>query len=245
METVTRIDSLSKRYSDGWRGKGSLALDDLSLEIAAGQLVGVCGGNGSGKSTLLKILCGLLPDYEGRVEIGGLEPKKAVSLGLIGYVPERPSFPAHQTPRSLLTVLCQLSGISLEARGDRVKAVLGRVDLTSQADKRISVLSKGAVQRLSIAQALVHDPQIVLADEPMDGLDPLARQKTEEALCSLVDEGKTVIVATHLLDGLEPLCHQVLVLHEGRALFQGTPDFETGLKGWLLDRLAKEAKTHA
>ena len=244
METVIRIDGLSKRYADGWGRKGNHVLLDLSMKVTAGQVLGVCGGNGSGKSTLLKILCGLLTDFEGEVVVGETKPAQAAHRGQIGFVPERPSFPSHYSPRRFLAFMGKLSDLEAGACKERIDPILQQVGLLDQADKKISTLSKGAVQRLSMAQALLHDPQVIIADEPMDGLDPLACQKTEQVFRSLADEGKTVLVATHLLDGLEELCDQLLVLHKGRSLFQGEPQFEEGLKQWLLSRLGSEVLSH-
>ena len=242
METIISIDGLSKHYSDGWGRRAACALENLSLKLDVGQLLGICGGNGSGKTTLLKIICGLLPHYEGQVQLSGERPADAVGRQLLGFVPERPTFPSHHSPRSFLRYCGKLGGLAGKELATQVEQVLQRVGLQEQAEEKLSRQSKGNLQRLALAQALVHEPNILIADEPMDGLDPLAREQAEALFRELVAEGKTVIFATHLLEGLEELCDQLLVLHQGKAVFQGLPRFEAGLKSWLIGKLREEGK---
>ena len=240
MDPVISIDGLSKQYSDGWGREGRLALDHLNLEVKSGTLLGVIGGNGSGKTTLLKILCGLLPDYEGVAKVLGNDPRRASQQNQLAYIPERPRFPTHHTPRSFLKFCGHLSGLNGARLDARIEDCLHDSSLTDQATCRIGQLSKGGAQRLALAQALIHDPQVIVADEPMDGLDPFARETTEQLLQSLVQVGKTVLLATHLLEGADNLCDQVIVLHRGQTIFEGPPKFESNLKHWFLDTLRKE-----
>ncbi|MDG2167839.1 MAG: ABC transporter ATP-binding protein [Opitutales bacterium] len=240
MDPVISIDGLSKQYSEGWGRKGRLALNHLSLEVKSGTLLGVIGGNGSGKTTLLKILCVLLPEYDGGVELLGKSPREVAQQNQVAYIPERLRFPAHHTPQSFLNFCGRLSGLSGEHLDDRVEDCLALSSLTGQATRRIGQLSKGGVQRLAVSQALIHEPQVIVADEPMDGLDPLARQKTEQLLRELVEAGKTVLLATHLLEGADSLFDQILVLHRGQSIFEGPPKFDSSLKQWFLETLRKE-----
>ncbi|MCZ6674676.1 MAG: ABC transporter ATP-binding protein [Verrucomicrobia bacterium] len=244
MEPAIRIEGLSKDFSDGWGRKGHMALEALSLDISKGELVGVFGGNGSGKSTLLKLLCGLLQPTRGSLEIAGNSPAKSIREDLIGYLPERPGFPTYQSPRKLLTLFAKLSGLSGSILDDRVNACLNRCRLESQADVPVVKLSKGGIQRLAMAQALIHDPQVLLLDEPMDGLDPLALEGVEKLVQDLRDEGKTVLISSHLVRGMETLCDRVLILHNGRSIFFGPPDFEEGMESWILKRLRDEEAVH-
>lgn len=240
MEPVIELEGLSKVYADGWGRTGTSALQSLCLEIGPGQVLGVFGGNGSGKTTLLKILCGLLPNYDGVARLLGTDPQTTVSRNKVGFLPERPVFPAHHTPESFLNLVGRLSGLSGEKLSLQIESCLSRFCLSSQANRSIRKLSKGGIQRLALAQTLIHDPEIVILDEPMDGLDPLAREETEKIFRELIEDGKTIIMATHLLDGLESLCDQVLILHEGRSIFQGAPQFESGINPWLLEKLREE-----
>lgn len=240
MDPIISIDGLSKEYSEGWGRKGRLALDHLNLEVKSGTLLGVIGGNGSGKTTLLKILCGLLPDYDGRVKLFGKTPRELAQQNQVAYIPERPRFPAHHTARSFLDLCGKLGGLSGKRLDTRVEDCLALSSLPDQATRRIGQLSKGGIQRLALAQALINEPQVIVADEPMDGLDPLARQKTEQLLRGLVEAGRTVLLATHLLDGADSLFEQIVVLHRGQSIFEGPPRFDSSLKQWFLESLRKE-----
>jgi ABC-2 type transport system ATP-binding protein len=237
MEPEIRIEGLSKVYAIGWSRSGPKAINSLSFEVQKGQIVGVLGGNGSGKSTLLKSICGLLPISTGSILISGSDPATAVHQKKLGYLPERPSFPGYQTPRNFLMYLGRLSGVDGGSLKGRVQTCIEECGMQKVADTRIGQLSKGGIQRLAMAQALLHDPEVLLMDEPMDGLDPLARDNTTAHIRRLSDAGKTVVFATHLLEGLESVCDQLLVLHRGRSIFFGPPQFESGIKTWLLDRL--------
>jgi len=244
MEPVIRIERLTKVFSDGWGHPRFTALEGLSLEVQPGQIVGIFGGNGSGKSTLLKLLCGLLRKTGGELVISGASPDEAVRQDRIGYLPERPGYPGFNTARKLLVLYGKLSGLSGEILEKRVYDCLKQCRLEEQADVLIRKLSKGGIQRLAMAQVLIHDPEVLLLDEPVDGLDPLAREGVETLLRELREAGKTVILSTHLVAGLESLCDQVLILHQGRSIFCGPPEFETGMQSWILERLKEEEVVH-
>ncbi|MCB1124368.1 MAG: ATP-binding cassette domain-containing protein, partial [Verrucomicrobiae bacterium] len=143
--------------------------------------------------------------------------------------------------RQFLRYQGRLSGLRDELE-DRVTRCLQQCRLEDQEDLKIGVLSKGAIQRLAMAQALVHDPDVLLLDEPLDGLDPLARNRFQTLIQELADEGKCILLATHLMEGLEDFCDEMIVLHEGKTLFQGAPRFDAGLEGWIVETLkAREA----
>ncbi|MDA0349327.1 MAG: ABC transporter ATP-binding protein [Verrucomicrobia bacterium] len=240
MGSLIHIKDLKVVFSDGWKKNRLTALDGISLEVQPGQVVGVLGSNGSGKSTLLKVLCGLLVDTKGEIEIAGLSPAEAVRKNLIGYLPERPSFPGFLTPGKFLQQLARLSGFSNEKVENQVNSCLNRCQLDDQKELPIRKLSKGALQRLALAQALVHDPEVLLFDEPLDGLDPLARENVVCQIQELKSVGKTLLISTHFTEGLETLCEKVLILHEGKPIFCGAPEFKDGLQGWLLKHLKEE-----
>ena len=240
MEPVICIEGLSKEFSEGWNRSRRLALESLDLEILPGQLVGITGANGSGKSTLLKLFCGLVQVTGGHVRIAGTKPERAVNQNRVGYLPEKPEFPPYSTPGKLLYLYGNLSGLSGNRLDQRVQSCLTRCRLDAWTHLPVRTLSKGGLQRLAIAQALIHEPDILLWDEPMDGLDPLACEGLESLLKEMQAAGKTVVLATHRTDRLESLVDRVLILHEGRVLYWGSPDFDQGLHGWLLDRLKGE-----
>ena len=240
MGSLIHIKDLKVVFSDGWKKNRFTALDGISLDAQAGHVIGVLGSNGSGKSTLLKVLCGLLVDAKGEIEIAGLSPSQAARKKLIGYLSERPSFPGHLTPEKFLQHLARLSGCSKESLGALINSCLNRCRLDDQKELPIRKLSKGSIQRLALAQALVHDPDVLLFDEPLDGLDPLARENVLAQIEELKLAGKTLIISTHFTEGIEMLCDTVLILHEGKSIFCGAPEFKDGLQAWLLNRLKEE-----
>ncbi len=237
MEPIIRIRDLSKIFTDGWRRPEVAALEGVSLELFKGQVLGVFGGNGSGKSTLLKTICGLSEATSGTIKIDGLDPMSAVRAEKIGFLPERANYPGFFTPERYLEVLGKLGGLSSEELRLQVETCLNRCRLLGEKDKLIRKLSKGFLQRVALAQALIHDPAVVVLDEPLDGMDPLAREHFLELVGELKSSGKTVVVSSHVTGGLETLCDQVLVLHNGKSHFMGPPDFEGGFQAWFLERL--------
>lgn len=237
MEPIIRIRSLSKIYTDGWRRSEVVALEGISLELSRGQVLGVFGGNGSGKSTLLKMICGLSEVTSGTIKIDGLDPMSAVLAEKIGFLPERAAYPGDFTPERYLEFLGKLGGLSSEELRLQVEACLKRCKLLGEENKPIRKLSKGFLQRLALAQALIHNPAVVVLDEPLDGMDPLAREHFLALVEELKFSGKTVVVSTHITEGFETMCDQVLVLHDGKSLFIGSPDFEGGFQAWFLECL--------
>lgn len=237
MEPIIRIRDLSKIYTDGWRRTEVAALEDVSLDLLRGEVLGVVGGNGSGKSTLLKTICGLNKITSGTISIDGRDPASAVFRAKIGFLPERATYPGYFTPECYLQFLGKLGGLSSEELRLQVKACLKQCRLLGEKDKPIRRLSKGFLQRLALAQALIHDPDVLVLDEPLDGMDPLTREHFLSLVEELKNSGKTVVVSTHVAEGLETMCDQVLVLHNGKPLFIGAPDFEGGFQAWFLERL--------
>ena len=192
------------------------ALKSLNLTVERGETFGFLGPNGAGKTTTLKLLMGIIFPTSGSATILGqhfLEPEIKKK---IGFLPEQPYFYDYLSAPELLAYYAQLSGVS---RADRDKRIRHRFwsawDWATSADKQLRKFSKGMLQRVGIAQAIIHDPEVLFLDEPMSGLDPLGRHEVRELIQSLKDEGKTIFFSTHILSDAEALCDRVAVIHKG------------------------------
>ncbi|HWR34633.1 MAG TPA: ABC transporter ATP-binding protein [Clostridia bacterium] len=213
IETV----ALEKRYPAGfWRKTYKQALHPLSLTVEEGEVFGYLGPNGAGKTTTLKLLMGLVFPTGGTARILGRELHDATMKAQIGFLPEQPYFYDHLTGTELLNYYAQLSGVPPKERRRRAEEVLRRVGLPEAQDTQLRKYSKGMLQRIGIAQAIVHDPKLVFLDEPMSGLDPIGRREVRDLIQSLKDEGKTIFFSTHILSDAEALCDRVAVLNKGR-----------------------------
>ncbi len=230
-------EELSKDYYLGfWRPKPYRALDRLSMSVEQGEVFGFLGPNGAGKSTTLKLLMGLIFPTSGTARILG---KAIGDLGvrhLIGFLPETPYFYDYLTAEELLVYFAGLHGLRGADCTERVSAVLDEVGLGRERRLKLRSYSKGMIQRVGVAQALVNDPQIVFFDEPMSGLDPLGRRDLRQLMLRLRDRGCTVFFSSHILSDAEALCSRVAILAEGKLVAQGRladiVAFE--LRGWEL-----------
>ena len=205
---MIRVERLTKRY-------GALtAVDDLSFEVRPGETFALIGPNGAGKTTTLKVLLGLARPTEGRVAVGpsGLSPEDPRARHDLGYVPQRVEFPAGRSVREVLSFFADLRGLGREA----VDRALGRVGLGPLAERKASQLSGGYTQRLSLAQALLADPALLVLDEPTASLDPEATWEFRTLLEQLRREGKTILLSSHLLSEVERVSDRVLILVKGR-----------------------------
>jgi ABC-2 type transport system ATP-binding protein len=207
---------LAKDYSVGfWRKTQKQALKPLTLSVEEGEVFGYLGPNGAGKTTTLKLLMGLMYPTAGSAKILGRPLDDREMKSQIGFLPERPYFYDHLTANELLDYYAQLSGVDAKQRAHRVDAVLHRVGLPEAKHTQLRKYSKGMLQRVGIAQAIVHDPKLVFLDEPMSGLDPIGRHEVRDLIQSLKDEGKTIFFSTHILSDAETLCDRVAVLNHG------------------------------
>jgi ABC-2 type transport system ATP-binding protein len=222
MLAVETID-LTKDYRIGFfRKRPKRALDGLNLQVEAGEVFGLLGPNGAGKTTTLKILLGLIFPTLGTARILGKEIGDVSVRARIGYLPENPYFYAHLTAREFLNYVAELFGLPRDERRRRVGQLLERVGLETSRDMPLGKFSKGMVQRVGIAQALINDPQLIFLDEPMSGLDPLGRREVRDLILDLMKQGKTVFFSTHILSDAETLCNRVAILNRGR--LQGCGD---------------------
>lgn len=214
--SAIEILGLEKTYSVGfWRKRPKRALKPLNLTIEDGEIFGFLGPNGAGKTTTLKMLMGLVFPTGGTARILGKPIGDPAMQAQIGFLPEQPYFYDHLTARELLTYYGQLSGLTTKEVQQRVPEMLHRVGLQDVANVQLRKFSKGMLQRVGIAQSILHNPKVVFLDEPMSGLDPMGRHEVRDLIEQLKHEGKTVFFSTHILSDAEALCDRVAILHLG------------------------------
>ncbi|MHB1015256.1 MAG: ABC transporter ATP-binding protein [Desulfurivibrionaceae bacterium] len=218
-EPAIEITSLSKSF--GSNRKQNQALRDLSLTIAQGEVFGFLGPNGAGKSTTIKLLLHFLKPDSGSLRILGKTVGQEEFRHRIGYLSEVPVFYDHLTARETLLLSGRLSGMTRQAIDQRIPMLLERMTLTEAADRRVGGFSKGMKQRLGMANALVHDPEVLIFDEPMSGLDPIGRHQIKGLIAELKQEGKTIFFSSHILSDIEALCDRIGVIHQGVLLYSG------------------------
>jgi ABC-2 type transport system ATP-binding protein len=210
------IRELEKTYSVGfWHKTPKRALKPLSLSVAVGEIFGFLGPNGAGKTTTLKLLMGLVFPTGGGAEILGCPMTDPQVKAQIGFLPEQPYFYDYLTARELLEYYAQLSGVEAKSRSGKVEKVLHRVGLQNAGAVQLRKFSKGMLQRVGIAQAILHEPKVLFFDEPMSGLDPIGRREVRDLMEELKQEGSTVFFSTHILSDAESLCDRVAIIHQG------------------------------
>ena len=218
------ILELTKDYPVGfWRKRMRRSLDHLSLQVEEGEAFGFLGPNGAGKTTTLKLLMGLIFPTSGTARIRGRSIDDVAMHREIGYLPEQPYFYDYLTARELLDYFARFFGYDAAERRQRVARFLDLVGLSQAADVQLRKFSKGMLQRAGIAQAILHDPQVVFLDEPMSGLDPVGRREVRDIIVQLKQQGRTVFFSTHILSDAEVLCDRVAVLVGGKLQGVGTP----------------------
>jgi ABC-2 type transport system ATP-binding protein len=223
MPSAIRIDELTKDYAIGfWRRRPYRALDRLTLDIEAGEVFGFLGPNGAGKTTTLKLLMQLIYPTSGRAQILGRPVGDLDVRRRIGYLPENPSFYDYLTAEELLGYFGELFGYSGPGRRKRVETLLDRVGIGAERRLQLRKFSKGMIQRVGIAQALLNDPEVIFLDEPMSGLDPLGRRDVRSLILELRDQGRTIFFSSHILADAETLCRRVAVVAGGRLAAAGT-----------------------
>ncbi len=219
MPTAVYAEALSKTYA----GKlPVVALQPLSLSVEAGETFGLLGPNGAGKTTLIKLLLGLTHATTGRAEILGVDVSSPAARIPTGFLPEGHRFPPFLTGREALGLMAQMHGVSPADRAARAPELLARVNLSDAADRRIGTYSKGMVQRLGLAQALMSRPRVVFLDEPTDGVDPVGRREIRDLIAELRAEGVTVFLNSHLLSEVERICTRVVILDRGAVVRDGS-----------------------
>ena len=217
-----RTEALTKHYPVGfWRRRPYVALDNLTLSVATGQVFGFLGPNGAGKTTTLKLLMQLTYPTSGRAEILGRPAGDVDVRRRIGYLQENPYFYDYLTAEELLVYIAGLFGVPGGDRRRRASRLLDEVGIGAERRLQLRKFSKGMLQRVGIAQALINDPEVVFFDEPMSGLDPIGRREIRELILRLRDRGCTVFFSSHVLSDAEALCSRVAILSGGRLAAEG------------------------
>ena len=219
------IESLSKRF-------GALtAVDNLSFEVAPGEVLGFLGPNGAGKSTTMKMITGFLTPTAGKVTVNGVDVASdpVAAKAQIGYLPEGAPAYGDMTVRAFLRFVATVRGLDKATIDARVDEVVDVISLHSVIDQAIETLSKGYKRRVGLAQAIIHDPKILILDEPTDGLDPNQKHEVRKLIQSMAKD-KIIVVSTHILEEVSAVCSRAMIIAQGRVVFDGTPD-ELALRG--------------
>jgi len=235
MTAAISTEKLGKIYRVGFFMRKVEGLRDLDLQVQPGEAFGFIGPNGAGKTTTIKILMGLQGATTGRAQIFGVDCSNAHARRRVGFLPERPFFYEHLTAREVLHFYGQLFEIPSKLRRDRVESLLERVQLTRFADVTLAKYSKGMLQRVGLCQALLHDPDLIVLDEPMSGLDPVGRALVRDLILEQREAGKTVFFSSHILSDVEAICDRVAILVGGQLRESGS------LSDVIADRESLEA----
>jgi ABC-2 type transport system ATP-binding protein len=222
---VIEVKAVSKSYPTGFWRRRVTVLSDLSFTVGRNEIVGFLGPNGAGKTTTIKILNRLAFPDSGTVTIFGEEAgRRSESRRRIGFMPEQPYFYEYLTGEEFLSLCGHLNGLERGEIAGRSRAMLARVGLEGAGRTAIRKYSKGMMQRLGLAQALLHDPELAILDEPMSGLDPLGRMEVRALIRELKSAGKTVFFSSHIISDVEALCDRVVMIHKGRKVAEGAVD---------------------
>ncbi len=224
MRTVLEVRNLNKSFrKNPFSKRRESVLKDLSFEVPAGKITGFLGANGAGKTTTIKCLLGLAHPDSGEIRYFGSQPLTVKTRGRIGFLPERPYFYEYLTGYEFLKFYGQISTTLSKSDLDRrIDGLLNRVGLPHARNRQLRNYSKGMLQRIGIAQALIHKPEFIILDEPMTGLDPDGRWEVNRIIKETADAGTAVFFSSHLLNDAEKICENLVVLKKGRVIYQGT-----------------------
>ena len=223
-------EKLTKEHRIGFWRKRVCALSQLNLTVHEGEVFGYLGPNGAGKTTTLKLLMGLLRPTSGEARILGRPPGDVRIQQQVGFLPEQPNFYEYLTGRELLNFYGQLLGLDRPTRRESVERLARQLRIESALDLQLRKYSKGMLQRIGLAQALLNDPRLVLLDEPLSGLDPIGRREVRDLLLRLKSEGRTVFFSSHIIPDVEVVCDRVGILVGGRLVAQGPIDEILGVR---------------
>ena len=220
-EPAVVIENLTKVFKRGVGHKLFTAVKDVSFSVKAGEVYGLIGPNGSGKSTTMKVLLGLLAPTQGRTSIFGMDSQTVESRRAVGFLPENPYFYKHLTGLETVLFFGRLCGMRGKKLHDQARELLKLTGLENAADRRLASYSKGMLQRIGLAQALVHEPQLLVLDEPTAGVDPSGSRRIRDLIIDCKARGITVLVTSHLLEQLQEVCDRIGIMSQGRMVSEG------------------------
>lgn len=218
---IIKTENISKIFKSSFNKKNIQALDSVSLEVPKGIIFGLLGPNGAGKTTLIKILLGISKASSGNAEMLGQPVDTTFTKRKIGYLPENHRFPLFLTGNEFLFYFGSFSGMDKLIIKERTEYLLSLVGLTEWSNKKLKTYSKGMLQRIGLAQALINDPELIFLDEPTDGVDPIGRKEIRDVLIKLKDEGKTIFLNSHLLSEVEMITDRIAILNKGKLIKEG------------------------
>lgn len=229
-------ENLTKVFSTGWPRRDLTAVDSISLRVPVGSTYGLLGPNGAGKTTFVKMLLSAAHPTAGRAVVFGRDSREPAARAPIGYLPENHRFPTYLTGWDMLDLYGALSGMNSQSRRRRIPELLVRVGLDERAWRlRLGKYSKGMLQRVGLAQALMHAPRLLILDEPSDGVDPVGRKHIREVLHELEQQGVTIFLNSHLLAEVELFCREVAIIERGKLALSGTVLELTSGSGYRLE----------
>ncbi|MDF2377598.1 MAG: ABC transporter ATP-binding protein [Verrucomicrobiales bacterium] len=223
-EPAVEVSNLTKVFSTGLSKNYVVAVDNLSFEVAAGEVYGLIGPNGSGKSTTMKVVLGLMAASKGSAKVFGYESGDIRARNEIGFLPENPYFYKHLSGEETLKFYGKLCGLKGSELKDRIAELLKLVDLEGAAKRRLGGYSKGMLQRIGLAQTLIQNPRLVILDEPTAGVDPVGSRQIRDLILKLKEDGYTVFLCSHLLEQVQEVCDRVGIIFKGRMRREGTLD---------------------
>ena len=220
-DTVVSIRGLKKEYRQGFFMRRVMAVRDVSFDVERGSIFGFVGPNGAGKTTTLKVLMGLVRPTAGAATVFGVRVPSVRALRDVGFLPENPYIYPYLTPNEFVAMCGRLSGLRRQSLYDRTRQVLDKVGILYAANRPVRKLSKGMLQRAGLAAALVADPELLVLDEPMSGLDPVGRKEVRDIIVSERSAGRTILFSTHILSDVETICDKVAILRRGEVVVAG------------------------
>jgi ABC-2 type transport system ATP-binding protein len=220
-EALIRVEALHKEFRLGLMRRRVAAVKGVSFEVERGDIFGFLGPNGAGKTTTIKMLTGLITPTSGVATIFGERVPSPRTMQRVGFLPESPYIYPYLTPTEFVELCARLSGLSRQVTRDRTRQVLDQVGVLYAADRPVGKLSKGMLQRTGLAAALVADPELLILDEPMSGLDPIGRKEVRDLIVEERRRGRTIFFSTHILNDVETLCDRVTILRKGEVVVSG------------------------